>query len=401
MRILITSIVDLKRSYHNRLHWFIEHLSKNHDITVLSINDWWKANQVNAELCTQGFGDDLGNVSTEYFTRRKISPVLQEVASAVTIGKILDKLDYKSFDVHFNYNSLISGYFVARKMKSIGIDTVYDIGDDLPAMVRSSPQIPRLLRPLGGFLGGITFRKNLDIARKVTVLGDVLRNSLKVLITKSVIVPNGVDTELFNNHPSPQLKKKLGLGQSIVLGYVGGLREWVDLEPVFAAVRELNNEKLNLKVLIVGEEGGLKKNKDLARGYGVSDRVIFVGSVPYARVPEYISCIDICLLPFKDHAVSHNALPLKLFEYMACEKSVISTSLNGVKEAVGDRVLYASSTQELKGAITQLYKSEEQRKKLGLDGRRFVKENYSWAKACSRLEEVLLEVAALNGKAVK
>jgi len=57
MKILITSIVDLKKSQHQTLrkfnqnvqhfgwirpHQFVKHLSKKHDVTVLSINDWWK-----------------------------------------------------------------------------------------------------------------------------------------------------------------------------------------------------------------------------------------------------------------------------------------------------------------------------------------------------------------------
>jgi hypothetical protein len=36
---------DLKKSQHNRPHHFVKHLSKKHDITVLSINDWWKGGQ--------------------------------------------------------------------------------------------------------------------------------------------------------------------------------------------------------------------------------------------------------------------------------------------------------------------------------------------------------------------
>jgi len=42
MKILMTSIVDLKKSQHNRPHQFVKYLSKKHDVTVLSINDWWK-----------------------------------------------------------------------------------------------------------------------------------------------------------------------------------------------------------------------------------------------------------------------------------------------------------------------------------------------------------------------
>ncbi len=42
MNILMTSIMDMKKSRHNRPHQLVKHISKKHDITVLSINDWWK-----------------------------------------------------------------------------------------------------------------------------------------------------------------------------------------------------------------------------------------------------------------------------------------------------------------------------------------------------------------------
>jgi len=78
---------------------------------------------------------------------------------------------------------------------------------------------------------------------------------------------------------------------------------------------------------------------------------------------------------------------------MACKKSVISTPLAGVKEAVGDRVLYASNAEELKQRILELYHNEELRKRLGKEGRRFVERNYSWDKICRKFEAVLTEVA--------
>lgn len=393
MRILITSIVDLKKTAHNRLHQFIYHLSRNHEVTVLSINDWWKAEQTDVRLYTEGLGDIWHKVNIEYFTQREISPVYQELASVTTLGKILAKIRYQQFDMHLNYNSLISGYFVARRLKSAGIKTIYDVADDLPAMIRSSPQMLAPLRPVGEILGKAAFRGNVAIAQRITITTELLRNYFAIPPSKTVVIPNGVDVGLFHNHPSPQLKKKLGLAQAFTLGYVGVLREWVDLEPAFALARSFDSGKPEVKVLVVGAEGGLNGNKALAQRYGIRDKVIFVGTIPYAQIPEYISCMDVCLVPFKNSSISQNALPLKLFEYMACEKPVISTRLEGVMEAVGDRVLYASKGEELKARVKELYENINLRRKLGGEGCHFVKQNYSWSVICSKLEEVLLQAS--------
>jgi len=395
MKILVTSIVDLKKSAHNsRLHQFLKYLSKNHEITVLSINDWWKAEWDDKSVeYSKDFEEDFRRIKISYLTERRKSPILQEIYSIRTVNDLLKKIGYNSFDVHFNYNTLISGYIVAKKMKSVGVDTIYDIADDLPEMIRKSPQIPNLLRPIGGFIGNLVMKKNIHISKKVTFTTDSLRHSCGIPLNKSELVPNGVDTELFKEYPSDEIKKELGISNNFVVGYVGVFREWIDLEPLFAAVKQLD-ENLNIKLLMVGGGVGYEKNVQLAKEYDLLKNVIFTGTVPYTQVPKYISCMDVCVIPFKLDAVSQNSLPLKLFEYMACEKPVISTKVEGIMTAVQNKILYASNTEEYKNKIIALYNDEGLRKRLGFKGRMFVEKNYNWSNITSKLEKILLGVSS-------
>ncbi len=393
MRILITSIVDLEKSMHNRLHEFVKHLSSNHEITLLSINDHWKAKQVDISLYSEDFKDTLHKTKIKHFTERRVSPVLQEIFSVVTMGKILDEVDHGSFDVHLNYNALISGYYVARKAKAKAVNTVYDFADDIPAMVRASSQIPPAFRCLGGTVANIMVKRNISIAQKVTTITSSLKDSYHVPQNKVEYIPNGVDTELFKYHPDDEMRKELGIKQDFVLGYTGALREWVDFEPVFAAVKKLEQNYSNIKILIVGEEGGLEKTKKLAMQYRISDRTIFTGTVPYTQVPQYISAMDVCLTARKINTVSEKMLPTKLFGYMACEKPVISPRLSGTVEALGDRILYASNAEEYQAQITRLYYDKELGTGMGEEGRRFVQDNYTWSAICSKLGRVLEEAS--------
>jgi glycosyltransferase involved in cell wall biosynthesis len=285
------------------------------------------------------------------------------------------------FDVVFNYNTLVSGYYAAKKFK---LPMVYDLADDLPEMIANSPQIPRIIRLFGGQIGKYMLKKNILISKKATCISKILRDSYYIPNEKFELVPNGVDTRLFKRCKS-NLKKELKLEDCFVLGYVGVLREWVDLRPVYNAIRNLNDVKL----LIVGEEGMLRENKELIRKYRVEDKVIFTGTVPYTKVPLYISAMDICLIPFKQNAISQNAIPLKLFEYLACEKPVISADLKGVREVVGNRILYANTGQEYTDCIKTLMKSPEFVNELGKRGREFVVEKYEWSKIAEKLEEII------------
>lgn len=390
MKILITSIIDLRKSSHNRLHQFIKHWSQNNEITVLSINDWWKANQTNVELYSKGLEDVLQKIDARYFTSRRISPFLQEFFSFASLGRLLKEINYESFDVHFNYNALISGYFVARKLKASGINTIYDVADDLPRMIRVSPQIPSILRPLGAFVGDTMLKKNIKNAARVTYVTQHLRDSYPTLQGKAEILPNGTDTRLFTGRPVRHLRKKLGIDDKFVIGYVGTLREWVDFKPVFAAVSQLYDKYPDIRLLIIGEEGGFDRIKKLADSNQILNRITFTGTVAYAQVADYISCMDVGVIPFEETGMAEEPCPLKLFEYMACEKPVISSRTMSVAR---DKVLYATNTEEYKSRIVELYESKELRTRLGKEGRRFVEQHHSWQKLAADMENVLLGVS--------
>jgi glycosyltransferase involved in cell wall biosynthesis len=57
--------------------------------------------------------------------------------------------------------------------------------------------------------------------------------------------------------------------------------------------------------------------------------VIFAGMQPYGILPEVIRSADVCINPFELNGITRNILPTKLFQYMACARPVLATSLPG------------------------------------------------------------------------
>lgn len=379
MKILVTSIIDLQKSQHNRPHQFVKYLSKKHDVTVISINDWWKGDQDDLSSYSNDFRVIFNRIEYIHLTNKRVSPILQEIFSRKKINNLIKEDHY---DVHLNYSTLVSGYYAARK-----ISTVYDIADDLGAMIKASPQIPSLLRPIGGVCGDIMLNKNINISKRITVTTNNLKNAYKIPDAKVEVLPNGVDTRLLRDH-GIKMKDQLGL-EGFIIGYVGVLREWIDFKPVFAALKELDSE---IKMVIVGKEGRYKENIQLAKSYGLSDRVRFVGMVPYSDVPKYISAMDVCLMPFKKMAISENAVPLKLFEYMACERPIISTRLSGIEKVARNRIFYASTKEEYIYEINKLFHDNSLRKKMGIEGRAFVEKEYEWSAISKKLENILIGI---------
>ncbi len=384
MKILVTSLPDLMKLYPQRSHHLVRYLTLEHDVTVLCTNTWWLP-----DVHDDYVEKSLKNVEFAYLSKHKTRSILQEISFCKNFGTFRKRFGLDTFDIHLNLNSPIAGYYLTKRLK---LATILDIYDDLPKWARTSTQVPFLLRPIGEIVGRFILNKNIQLATRITYITKSLDNTYKFPQNKAVLVPNGVDTQLFRKRHSPEIKERLKIGDKFVIGYVGGLKEWVDLEPIFAAIRKLG-EKVGM--IVIGKEGRFEENIKLAREYGIADNVIFTGSIPYSQVPKYIGAMDACLVPFKANSITNNALPLKLFEYMACEKPVISTPLAGVKEAVGNRVLYAPNADTIKQRVLQLHRNEDLREKLGREGRRFVEQNYRWEVISHKFEKVIEEVAAV------
>ena len=388
MKILVTSMIDIETSAHNRLHQFLEYLSQKHEVTVVSISDQWKIkHECDSEKQPDMFLDTHSNIQVYHYTNLHLSPIIQEILSPVFIRLNLQDVDFSSFDIHYNYNGMFGGYAITKILDKFKIPSIYDIADNLPAMLQTSPQLPKFLRPIAGVVGSVIYSKNIKNSKLITVTTKGLGVISKIPEEKMVIIPNGVDTNLFHeNGNRDTIRKACGLGDSFTIGYVGVLREWVDCQPLFMAVQNLK-KTLDLKILIVGSGPEREKLNKLTVDLGIDDVVVFTGNVPYNQVPDYISAMDVCTIPFKTDRVAKDSLPLKLFEYMACGKQVISSRIDIIVEEMSECVLFAENMDEYKEAIETIhikYKMIPENKKY-----KHIIERYTWNGISQKLERTL------------
>ncbi|MDD1776135.1 MAG: hypothetical protein LUP94_02150, partial [Candidatus Methanomethylicus sp.] len=199
MKILLTSIIDLKNSQHNRPHEFVKHLSKRHEITVLSIKDWWKAEQIQHGKHSDDIGRYLVNVDYQYLSLKRINPSLQEI---LYLNK-MNELVKNNYDVHLNYNSLLIGNQFSKRIR-----TLFDLADDLVAMIKTSPQLPNVLRSYAAYFGNFLLMDTIKSANRVSVTTPALTKSYYIPEEKLTVIPNGVDTSLFMDRGDA--KKDLG-----------------------------------------------------------------------------------------------------------------------------------------------------------------------------------------------
>ena len=71
---------------------------------MVSINDWWKGVQGNLDDYSSEFDDVFRMIDYYCLTEKKVSPILQELLFKKKVKEVLKE----DFDVHRNYNTLIS-----------------------------------------------------------------------------------------------------------------------------------------------------------------------------------------------------------------------------------------------------------------------------------------------------
>jgi glycosyltransferase involved in cell wall biosynthesis len=218
---------------------------------------------------------------------------------------------------------------------------------------------------------------------------------------KVVLVDAAADTGLFKPDLAQRtrIRTLYGISDSIVVGYVGTFVSWHGIEELIDASVELTKCVPNVKFLMVGPY--FESAREYAQRKMVEDIFIFTGPVPYENVPALINAMDIAVAPYnplKSALRSKYGIgsPLKIFEYMACGKPVITTHVEPIPKVVKHMkngiLIPPGDPKALAKAILTLTQNRQKMEELGEEGRQTVLMKYSWESFAKRLNEILREV---------
>lgn len=131
-------------------------------------------------------------------------------------------------------------------------------------------------------------------------------------------VANGVDIEFFSKSISPRESR-----EKITIGYVGKIQDRID----FKLVEECLIKYKKIKFLFFGPILSCKeKVKYLSDKYS---NIKFLGDIHYNDLPEEMKKIDIAIIPHLINEFTNSMNPLKLYEYLAAGKQVVTTTIAG------------------------------------------------------------------------
>jgi PEP-CTERM/exosortase A-associated glycosyltransferase len=211
---------------------------------------------------------------------------------------------------------------------------------------------------------------------------------------KVTTIPNAVDAHAFAARGSSdeQLRAKLGLTGSVVLGYIGSFYAYEGVDMIIEALPGLLSRWPTAKVLLVG--GGMQDQalRRRAADLGLGDRVVFAGRVPNSEVQRYYDLVDILVYPRRPMRLTELVTPLKPLEAMAQGRIFIASDVGGHRELIRDgetgHLFPAGSTAGLVDKLTELLAHREDWDRVRAVARRYVEDERTWARSAKGYEGV-------------
>ena len=158
---------------------------------------------------------------------------------------------------------------------------------------------------------------------------------------KLVVAHNGVDLENFKiSETKEQLRKDLGIPEDkLIICYCGNTYKGRGIELLISAAENYKN----FYFLVVG---GLREDNERYEKTVNSKKISnfeLKGFVSHSLVPKYLLASDILVIPYTNEVTikggtnaSRFTSPIKLFEYMAAGKPILSSELPTILEILED-----------------------------------------------------------------
>ncbi len=210
-------------------------------------------------------------------------------------------------------------------------------------------------------------------------------------------IPNGVEEYFFEDYQPEaiQIKQKLGLNNSdLSICFVGNVEYWLAMDEFMNALYMVKKKTAKkIKFYIVG--GKLSTNylyriENKIRELNLQENVIQVGFVPHNDVPKYIAASDICVSPKNPlDPVSYYSSPVKVWEYLAQGKPVISTPIPEILRSASECVSIANTSEEYFNHIMAFMENPSYFTDKAKKGKAMIQQ-YTWQKVAKSYRSLLL-----------
>ncbi|HBZ06406.1 MAG TPA: glycosyltransferase, exosortase A system-associated [Massilia sp.] len=230
--------------------------------------------------------------------------------------------------------------------------------------------------------------------------GDIVARGIPA--SKVTVIPNAVDIDKFavGGQADLELKRKLGLEQNRLIGFIGSFYAYEGLDVLLRAVPALSQRHADLRVLLVGGGPQDANLRQQAKDLGIADKVVFTGRVPHDQVQKYYDLLDVLVYPRLSMRLTDLVTPLKPLEAMAQGRILAASSVGGHRELIVDGktgVLFApDDPASLAAKVGDLLDAQMLWPALRSAGRAYVETERNWPVSVSRYKNIYGQVTGLK-----
>lgn len=199
-----------------------------------------------------------------------------------------------------------------------GFKLLYEYIDDLSPALSGTDKLPQNVIDIHNY---VCDNKDILVVTSATRLYDDIlekRGSKKNIILSS----NGVDLDHFSKISNKKISVMEDLKKSYktIIGYYGALASWFD----YNLIRKLAINYPDTAFVLIG----IKYDTSFDESKIIEiDNVIFLGAIDYKILPNYAKYFDIAWIPFVINDITLATNPIKVFEYMALRKFIVTSDL--------------------------------------------------------------------------
>ena len=236
----------------------------------------------------------------------------------------------------------------------------------------------------GGLLHRLTLAAEQVAFRSADVVLSVNDSYRRVAIGRGrrgpgdvAVVRTGPDlTRFVPSPPDDSLKR----GKRFLLSYVGVMGPQDGVDEALLSLAELHSRRQDWHAIFMGDGDVLDEMRALAAALGLAECVEFTGWVEHETIGRVLSSSDVCLAPDPSNALNDVSSMVKLSEYMAMSRPMVSFDLAESRFGAGEAAIFVApgDHEGFAEALSTLLDDPDRRAAMGAAGRERVERVLAW-----------------------
>ncbi len=208
-----------------------------------------------------------------------------------------------------------------------------------------------------------------------------LYSDKKLLNQNTYFIPNAADADHFQKalDQNTVTDSRITDLPKPVIGYIGTIERRLDYELLRNVVEQHPDKAFVF--------AGPVNRYFVPEWFMNKPNIHLIGPIKYSEIPSVLKGFDITIIPFKSDDVSATIFPLKLFEYLASGKPVVSTNFNpDLEEFTGDTVSYCDDSLSFSKALDNSLLNDDDSKRSSRIGLSSIN---TWKERAAEIEAII------------